>query len=182
MTEAREMAIRFETTRVLVFARHPMEPFPSVSWELAAWLRLFPAENVICINRRDLVAARNWSFREYALKAPKAVESWICVDRDMRPRDRTAPFLCQEGDLVGCLYHTGRNACAWDDPGAVHGGLFRFNRRVVETLADKAPWWDYARSADGCTWGCECGRFVEKVRAAGLRVARAGWCGHKDKE
>ena len=53
---------------------------------------------------------------------------------------------------------------------------------VVEALADKAPWWDYARSADGCTWGCECGRFVEKVRAAGLRVARAGWCGHKDKE
>jgi hypothetical protein len=27
-------------------------------------------------------------------------------------------------------------------PWAVHGGLFRFNRRVVEALADKAPWWE----------------------------------------
>jgi len=176
-----DLAIRPAATRVLVFT-WGAEPFNSLSWDLAAWLRMFPPENCLAVRRRDLVAARNWAMRELVLKAPARIQDFIFVDRDMRPGPRALPFLAAKGDLVGCLYDTGINACSWSDGRAVHGGLFRFNRAVADALKGQPPWWQFGYSADGCDFQCECRSFQAKVEATGLAIARAGWCGHKDKE
>ena len=172
-----ELALRPATTRVMVFAW----PDRSIAWEMAEWLRMFPPDNCYSVCRKDVVAARNWAMRELVLKAPARIQDFVFVDRDMRPGPRTLPFLAAEGDLVGCAYPTGRPD-TWASPTVVHAGLLRFDRKVVEALKDKAPWWQVTYSPDGCECGCECGSFQKKVQAAGLAVARAGWCGHREKE
>ena len=88
------------------------------------------------------------------------------------------PFLAADADLVGCAYDDG-NLSSWAEPDAVHGGLFRVTRRLVDALP--LPWWQYEYSPDGTTFRCECGSLERKVKAAGFSVARAGWCGHRDR-
>jgi len=175
-----EILVKPAQSRVIVFTKAPGESFTSLSWNLAGWLRMFPPENCFEVNKRDLVAARNTAFRDLCLKAPSGIEHFIMVDRDMRPGPAALPFLQVEGDLVGCMYDTGQPG-TWAKPDAVHGGLFRFNRKVVTALASQAPWWQFGYSPDGCDFQCECGSFQKKVQDAGLRCARGGWCGHRDK-
>ena len=175
------MAIRPDATRVLVLTYNPVERFASLSWDLAAWLRMFPAENVIPVWRRDAEAARNWAFDELCVKAPAAIRDFIMVDRDMRPGPKTLPFLEVEADLVGCTFDAGDGVCSFVRPDDVHAGLFRFNRRAVESLAASPPWWKAEHGPRGTQFTCECVSFRNKVKQAGLTVARAGWCGHGDR-
>ena len=174
MTEGMELAIRPERTRLIVYAW----PDNTLTAEIAAWSRLFPAENVFTVVRRDPCAARNWSVRELCRKAPPEFETFIHVDRDMRPGPAALPFLSVEADLVGCAYDNGNLAC-WAQPDAVHAGLFRVSRRLADELP--LPWFQHGYSPDGCDWLCECVGFAAKVKAAGFSVARAGWCGHRDR-
>jgi hypothetical protein len=94
------------------------EPFNSLSWDLAAWLRMFPPENCLAVRRRDLVAARNWAFRELVLKAPARVQDFIFVDRDMRPGPRTMPFPYDLEDAVNSPAATSAPERCWQNSSA----------------------------------------------------------------
>jgi hypothetical protein len=70
----------------------------------------------------------------YCLKAPPEIEQFIFMDRDMRPGQDSNPVLVTPGDVAACQYPTPR-LCDWSDPRALHMGLVRFSRKVIETLA-----------------------------------------------
>ncbi|MBE3123758.1 MAG: hypothetical protein IMZ65_03055 [Planctomycetes bacterium] len=170
-----ELAIRPKATRVVVFTW----PDGAMTWEASAWLRLFPAENVFQMNVTHVIRARNRAMRDLCLKAPPAVTDFIWLDRDMRPGPAALPLLAAKGDLVGATYPI-PNMAAWSDPTSIHLGLIRFNRLVAETV--KPPWFQFEYAADGCELTqCECSYFTDKVKDAGLIVARAGWCHHDTK-
>ena len=176
MNDGVEISVRPESTRLIIFAW----PDNSLTAELAAWSRLFPAENIFTVVRMEICAARNWAVREYCRAAPKEFDTFIFVDRDMRPGPAALPFLAVEGfDLVGCAYDDG-NLPSWAEPDAIHCGLFRVSRRLVDTLP--LPWFTWGYSADGADLtACECSEFQRRVKAAGFRITRAGWCGHWDR-
>jgi hypothetical protein len=96
------------------------------------------------------------------------------------PAPAALPFLAVEGyDLVGCAYDDG-NLPSWAEPDVIHCGLFRVSRRLVDTLP--LPWFSWGYSADGADLtACECSEFQRRVKAAGFRITRAGWCGHRDR-
>jgi hypothetical protein len=171
-----EMAFKPEEARLLIFAW----PDGRYRHEVASWSRLFPDENVVCVVERDLCVARNKAVRDFCMAAPPEVRQFVSIDADMRPLiASTLPFLQAEADLVGCMYPTSDHSLeVWADPATIHAGLYRFNRKVVEAV--KLPWFTWDHQVAGCEFRCECIGFVEKVKAAGLSVARAGWCGHRD--
>jgi hypothetical protein len=165
-----------ERTRLLILAW----PDATYAHEIAQWSRNFLPENVLPVVRKDLCAARHWAVQELCKKAPPEIEHFIFIDRDMRPTaEGLVPFLAADADLVGCAYDTFGAGMAWAQPDAVHGGLFRVSRRLVDGLP--LPWWQYEYSPDWTTFRCECGAFQRKVEATGFSVARAGWCGHRDR-
>ena len=167
-----DLAIHPATTRVVVFTW----PDRSVTWELAAWLRMFPPENVFEWHAKHLIAARNQAMRRLCIEAPPEITDFVWVDRDMRPDPRSLPVLQAEGDLVGTMYPLA-NMETWATQDAVHMGLVRFSRKTVEAVAP--PWFEFRYSPDGCAvTQCECGYFAEKVRKAGFAVVRAGWSEH----
>jgi hypothetical protein len=173
--ETIEISVRFEQTRLLVLAW----PDAAYTHEIAMWSRNFPPANVLPVVRKDVCAARHWAVAELCKKAPADIQHFIFIDRDMRPMpEPLVPFLAADADLVGCAYDDG-NLSSWAEPDAVHGGLFRVTRRLVDALP--LPWWQYEYSPDGTTFRCECGSLERKVKAAGFSVARAGWCGHRDR-
>jgi hypothetical protein len=115
--------------------------------------------------------------RELCKNSPPQIEHFIFIDRDMRPGEAVLPFLTPEADLVGCGYSTGNDTC-WAEVDAIHCGLFRVTRKLVDALP--LPWFAFSWREDGALAKCECANFKDKVKAAGFGVARAGWCGHKD--
>jgi hypothetical protein len=171
-----EMAFRPEEARLLILAY----PDGRYRHEIASWSRLFPDENVVCVVERDTCVARNKAVRDFCMASPPEVRHFVSIDADMRPLiGGTLPFLQADGDLVGCMYPTSDQSLeAWADPAAVHCGLYRVSRKVVETV--KLPWFTWDHQVAGCEFRCECIGFAAKVRAAGLSIARAGWCGHRD--
>jgi len=69
------------------------------------------------------------------------------------------------------------NNKVWNDPQAMHCGLWRCSRRVLETI--RPPWFQRVLAPDGTRQKrCVCLHFRDKARAAGFTVVRAGWCGH----
>jgi hypothetical protein len=122
---------------------------------------------------------------DLCLKAPLEIEEFVFMDRDMRPDAATEPFLQAAGDVVACEYPI-PDMRAWGRPGAMHMGLVRVKRKVLEALAaerDAAgrpiPLFFFPRTADGTrVTACECAWFAERVRKAGFSIVRAGWCGH----
>ena len=170
-----EVAFDPERTRLFILAW----PDGRYRHEIASWSRILPDQNVFCIVERDLCVARNKAVRDFCKTALGAFDQFLFIDADMRPDLRTLPFLQAEADLVGCMYPTGPGPGeCWADPGAIHCGLFRFNRKLVEAIG--LPWFSWDPALGGCEFRCECPGFVAKVRTAGLSVARAGWCGHRD--
>ena len=169
-----ETAIRFERTRLVIFAW----PDRTYTDEIARWARNFPPENVFLAGKPGgHVVARNDAVAELVKPAPKEITDFIFIDRDMRPYPITAHFLAPDADVVGCLYQT-EGMMGWAEPDAVHCGLLRFNRRVADTLP--LPWFSFTYCPDGRVDRCECLSFKDRVKAAGFTIARAGWCGHKD--
>jgi len=169
-----ETSLRFERTRLIIFAW----PDRTYTDEIARWSRNFPPENVLLAGRDGGHAfARNAAVEELVKPAPKDITDFIFIDRDMRPGDATVPFLGPDADVVGCLYPVG-NMAGWAEPDALHCGLLRFSRKVVDQLP--LPWFAFEYDDVGRVVKCECETFRNKVKAAGLSIARAGWCGHKD--
>jgi len=122
---------------------------------------------------------------DMCLKAPAEVQEFIFMDRDMRPDGATEPFLQAAGDVVACLYPV-PDMRTWGRPQAMHMGLVRVKRKVLETLAAERdaqgrpmPLFFFPRTPDGSqVTACECAWFAERVRKAGFTIVRAGWCGH----
>ena len=175
-THGLDLSMDPRKTRVIVLTW----PDHAITWEAAAWLyNIFPPENVLALCATDLTAARNLSVRELVLKAPPEITDFILMDRDMRPGAATMPFLAAEGDVVGCEYPVPHME-TWADPSAIHMGLVRVKRHVFERV--NPPWFAFGHSPDGTAVShCECAYFQQKVKQAGFKVVRAGWCGHDPK-
>jgi hypothetical protein len=143
---------------LVAWAMRPDRPFRQVEWYIG----------------RPVELARNRAVRDIAL--PSEMETFVFADRDMRPDQRTDAVLHADGDLVGATFPVG-NPQTWAWPEAIHGGLFRCSRRVLETV--KPPWFAMNFSPDGTTVErCECQYFRDKVKAAGFTIRRAGWAEH----
>ncbi len=110
---------------------------------------------------------------------PSEYQHFIFADRDVRPGPKTRPFVEAAGPLVACEYPVGNNE-SWDDPRMLHSGLWRCDRRVLETI--QPPWFQRILTPDGgAEKHCVCGYFTAKALAAGIPVTRAGWADHKPK-
>ena len=122
---------------------------------------------------------------DLCLKAPPEVQEFIFMDRDMRPDAAADPFLLAAGDVVACQYPV-PDMRSWAGPGAMHMGLVRVRRKVLETLAAERdaqgqpiPLFFFPRTPNGSRiTACECAWFAGRVRKAGHKIVRAGWCGH----
>ena len=171
-----DLAIDPGRTRVIVLTW----PDHALTWEAAAWLyNIFPPANVLALCATDLTAARNLSIRELVLKAPPEITDFVLMDRDMRPGAAAMPFLAADADVVGCEYPVPHME-TWADPSAIHMGLVRVKRHVFERI--DPPWFAFGHAPDGCAVShCECAYFQQKVKQAGFKVVRAGWCGHDPK-
>jgi hypothetical protein len=164
-------------------------PDDSLTTQAADWLAAhFPRENIFRVLAKgpiDVVRAN--TALNVCLKMPPHVTEFLWMDRDMRPdpAGATQPFLEADGDVVACEYPA-HNPRAWAQPTALHLGLVRIKRLVFETLAAErdergqpVPLFAFPRAADNThVLGCECGWFAQRVLKAGLKIVRAGWCGH----
>jgi hypothetical protein len=145
-----------------------------VAPELVVWGLGHRFRRVQWYSQRFVECAYNSAIQKLAL--PSDCDHFIFADRDMRPGPRTEPFLAADGELVACEYHV-RNDESWDDLQAMHCGLWRCSRRVLETV--KPPWFQRVLSDDGTAEkSCVCNYFRNKALQAGFKVVRAGWCGH----
>ena len=95
-------------------------------------------------SRRVTECAYNAAVKELAL--PSDCDHFIFADRDMRPLPATEPFLQAEGELVACKFDVSNNK-VWNDPQAMHCGLWRCSRRVLETI--RPPWFQRVLAPDG---------------------------------
>lgn len=143
--------------------------------------------NVICWSQKGFYdVVRCAAVDQFCLKAPKHIEQFVFMDRDMRPEQASDPVLTAPGDIVGCFYETG-NPKAWASPTVIHMGLVRISRQVLETLAEERdehnrpkPMFFFPRDVTNTKLGmCECAYFAQRAIAAGFSITRAGWCGHK---
>ena len=74
-------------------------------------------------------------------------------------------MLQAEGELVACKFDVSNNK-VWNDPQAMHCGLWRCSRRVLETI--RPPWFQRVLAPDGTRQKrCVCLHFRDKARAAG---------------
>jgi len=138
--------------------------------ELVAWGFTCRFKRVSWYNKRFVETAYNAAIKHLAL--PSSYQEFIFADRDVRPGPETKPFLLADGDVVACEYPVAGNE-SWDDPQALHTGLFRCRRQVLESI--KPPWFERHYSPDGMTEvGCLCQSFRDKVLAAGFQMVRAG--------
>lgn len=108
---------------------------------------------------------------------PSDCDHFVFADRDMRPGPDTEAFLEAEGKLVACKYDV-FNKETWVDPHAMHCGLWRCDREVLEAI--EPPWFQRILTEDGGhEKACVCIYFRDKARKAGFEVVRAGWCDHE---
>lgn len=155
-------------------------PDRSMTDEAAHWLYYrFPWKNVVSVNVKGLLPARNKAVANLVLKAAPHITDVIFMDRDIRPTQFSDPFLCLPHDLAGCKYKTGEHSdLHWHLPSAVHLGLIRIRRKVFEKIA--APWFEMPLTPDGCGFEvCECVDFHMKATRAGFTSAHAGWAEHE---
>lgn len=146
-----------------------------VAPELIIWAMVNKIRHIQWYSKRFVECAYNSAVKTLAL--PSDCEHFIFADRDVRPGPRTAPFLEAEGPLVACEYDLSNRGEVWDSPQAMHAGLWRCDRKVLEAIAP--PWFQRVLNADGTEEGqCVCAYFRDKARAAGFTVVRAGWVEH----
>lgn len=145
-----------------------------VAPELVVWGMQHRFRRIQWYSKRFVECAYNAAIKELAL--PSDCDQFIFADRDIRPGKEAEPFLQAEGELVACQYQV-RNDESWDDPQAMHCGLWRCTRRVLESI--QPPWFQRVLSEDGAgEHRCICLYFRDKALAAGFRVVRAGWTDH----
>jgi hypothetical protein len=97
-------------------------------------------------------------------------------DNDMHPTLTTDALFEVDADIV-CVQCNHDCSAAWSRPDDFHCNGFRFNRKVLNTIA--LPWFLKSYSPDGCEQtGCSCQFFRAKALEAGLTIQRAGWMRH----
>ena len=164
------MAVQPAKTMLLIAAW----PDKLVAPELIVWGMTHKFRRIQWYSKRFTECAYNSAVERLAL--PSECQHFIFADRDMRPGTDTEPFLKAEGELVACEFDLAANE-SWEDPQAMHCGLWRCSRRVLESI--KPPWFMRVFSETGTRqYRCPCLYFRDKARAAGFTVVRAGWCYH----
>jgi len=149
-------------------------PDRMVAPELIIWGMTHKLRQIRWYSKRFVECAYNSAVRELAL--PSKCHHFIFADRDIRPSRRTEPFLQADGPLVACEYDIDNNQ-SWEDPNAMHAGLWRCDRKVLEAI--KPPWFKRILGRDGTVEkSCVCNYFRNKALAAGFSVVRAGWTAH----
>ena len=73
-------------------------------------------------NKRFVECAYNSAVKHLAL--PSKYDHFIFADHDIRPNDKTRPFLEADGEWVACEYPLSCND-TWEDPQCMHCGLWR---------------------------------------------------------
>jgi len=156
-------------------------PHGMVSLDLIEWLHWIgiPAERIHAHwqDDRDMSCAYNFGIKYLALK--HATDQVIFADSDLRPdRQKTAPFIAIEADVVSCVYATDvAHGKAWPENMAFHTGLWRTRHEVLEAI--EPPWFQWKYKDDNCNLAaCLCESFAEKVVAKGFTIAHGGWAGH----
>jgi hypothetical protein len=148
-----------------------------VAPELIVWGMTHKFRRIQWYSKRFTECAYNSAVERLAL--PSECQHFMFADRDMRPGPDTEPFLQAEGELVACQFDLAANE-SWEDPQAMHCGLWRCSRRVLEAI--KPPWFVRVLSDTGVRQErCPCLYFRDKAHAAGFTVVRAGWCRHEVK-
>ena len=152
-------------------------PEKLVAPELVIWAMQHKIHRIQWYGRRFVECAYNTAVLKLAL--PSQCDHFIFADHDIRPGPDTEPFLQVDAPLVACKYEVSCNS-SWDDPQTMHCGLWRCDRKVLETI--KPPWFQRVLSPDGThEKRCVCLYFRDKAREAGFKVVRAGWTAHRDK-
>ena len=135
--------------------------------------------------QKGFTLAMNRAVKEIALKAPPEIDTFLFVEKDIRPDLKggmTDAILTTDGDVVAVRYETANDRGAWSSAHAMHTGMFKVRRAVLEAMAP-GPWFMERYSADGTTMeACNCMGFAEKVIAAGFKIVRAGRAWHNVKE
>jgi hypothetical protein len=145
-----------------------------VAPELIIWGMRHKFRRIQWYSKRFVECAYNAAVKQLAL--PSECDHFIFADRDMRPGEKTEPFLAADGPLVACEFDLADNH-SWADPQAMHCGLWRCQRQVLESI--EPPWFQRVLSADGTQEvECVCSYFRRKAAKAGFRVIRAGWADH----
>ena len=145
-----------------------------VAPELIIWGMSHKFKHIFWYSQRFVECAYNSAIKNVALTSD--CQEFIFADRDVRPGPDAEAFLQAEGPLVVCKYDV-KNNHSWDDAQAMHCGLWRCERRVLEAI--KPPWFQRVLSDDGTLERtCVCMYFRDKARAAGFSVVRAGWTAH----
>jgi hypothetical protein len=164
------MPLNFSKTLLLIAAW----PDKLVAPELIVWGMSHRFHLIQWYSKRFTECAYNLAVERLAL--PSDCDHFVFADRDMRPGPDTEPFLQAEGELVACQFDLGGDD-PWKDPQAMHCGLWRCSRRVLEAI--KPPWFLRVFSDKGTRQDkCPCLYFRDKAREAGFKVVRAGWCHH----
>jgi len=149
-------------------------PAKLVAPELVIWAMQHKISRIRWYSKRFVECAYNAAVKQLAL--PSDCDHFIFADHDIRPSARTEPFLKAEGPLVACEYDVANNH-SWEDPEAMHCGLWRCDRAVLEAI--KPPWFQRVLSRGGMSERlCVCMYFRNKARKAGYTVTRAGWAAH----
>ncbi len=166
-----------DPTECLFIVNYP--PARMLADELADWLvgmGVWRRTFRITANQRTHSAQYNTTVA-FAL----AHDDWehvVFADHDIRPHaDRMAKFWSIEADVVGANYPVAGEH-AWDRPDAIHTGLWRTRRNVLEATG---PVWfaeEYNAERTQLT-ACCCHHFCDKIRAAGYRIARGGYAMHE---
>ena len=115
-----------------------------VAPELIIWGMQHRFTSIQWYCRRFVECAYNAAIKKLAL--PSKCEHFVFADRDIRPGPRTEKFLEAEGPLVACEYDVDNNH-SWDDPQAMHCGLWRCDRAVLEAVTP--PWFERVLTKDG---------------------------------
>lgn len=145
-----------------------------VTPELMLWATSHRIRYIKWYSKRFVECAYNSAIKHLAL--PSDCAHFIFADRDIRPGPKTEPFLAAAGSLVGCEYPLAAHG-SWDHPHALHCGLWRCDRKVLESV--EPPWFQRVLSPDGThEEACVCIHFCQKALAAGFKVVRAGWADH----
>ena len=150
-------------------------PDQLVAPELIIWAMVHRTHRIQWYSKRYVECAYNHAIKTLAL--PSECDHFIFADHDIRPGPQTRPFLEAQGPLVACEYELS-DKNSWNGPQAMHTGLWRCDREVLEAIAP--PWFQRVLNADGTDeQQCVCLYFRDKAQAAGYNVVRAGRAGHK---
>jgi hypothetical protein len=172
-----QWSIKPSSTFIIRFAY----PDRAITDEAAAWLYYrFPWKNMVAVNTRGIIPARNRAVKNIIQKLPAKYTDIIFMDRDMRPSSLSDPFLTLPHDLACCRYNTGDYSNVhWHLPNAFHLGLCRIRRKVFERMTS-GPWFDFVMRNEGCDFEmCECTYFHMNAEKLGFTSAHAGWCDHE---